>query len=384
MNEYKRTLQTSKYSFFLFGPRGTGKSTWINATFPNSLAINLLKSKDYRPLLKDPALLEAWITAQNPKIVVIDEIQKLPQLLDEIQALMLEHKSIQFVLTGSSARKLKKIKANLLAGRARTKGLFTITSHEMNYDFDLKSILKFGTLPAVLNLPNDKDKIEFLESYVQTYLNEEIKQEAVVRALEPFIRFLEVSALMNGHIWNNSEISREVGCGRSTIEGYLSIILDTLIGYRVEALRARAKVKEKYNPKYYYFDCGVVRGLAGNLSNEPESTQIGYLFETFILNELRAYLSYNNSTAKIFYWGTPSKNEVDFIIEQGKTRVALELKTSKHWKSDFNFGLKTLSAEKKVTYIYGIYDGERELISDSIKVFPVKAFLKRLWSGHFF
>lgn len=335
-------------------------------------------------MLKDPGLLEAWVVAQKPKIVVIDEIQKLPEILDEVHSLMLEHKTIQFVLTGSSARKLKKMKANLLAGRARTKELFTITSQEMNFDFNLSDVLKYGTLPEVLNLPTSEDKIEFLESYVQTYLNEEIKQEAIVRALEPFIRFLEVSSIMNGQIWNNSEIAREVGCGRSTIEGYLSIIMDTLIGYRVEALRARAKVKERHNPKYYYFDCGVVRALTGNLQGEIESIQVGYLFETFILNELRAYASYKNKKINIFYWGTPSKNEVDFVVEFGTVRIGLELKTSKNWKENFNTGLNTLLTEKKVNFVYGVYNGERELMSKEIKIFPVKKFLKQLWNENLF
>lgn len=377
--KFERVLKPSKYSFFLFGPRGTGKSTWLKSNFEDALTVNLLKAKDYRQLLSDPGLLELWISAQDSKVVVIDEIQKIPELLDEIQSLMIEHKDIQFVLTGSSARKLKKMKANLLAGRARTREFFTITSAEMNFDFNLQEILKYGCLPEVLNLPTAEDKIEFLESYVQTYLNEEIKQEAIVRALEPFIRFLEVSSIMNGQIWNNSEISREVGCGRSTIEGYLSVIMDTLIGYRIEAYRARAKVKEKHNPKYYYFDTGVLRALGGSLHREIESSQAGYFLETFILNELKAYSSYKQKKFKIFYWGTPSKTEVDFVLDDGKNKIGLEIKLSQKWKSDFNFGLQTLAAEKKITQSYGIYDGDRALVSNSIKVFPVKQFLKMLW-----
>jgi len=384
MNSYfKRALSPSKHSFFLFGPRGTGKTTWLYEHFKDVLFINLLKSNSYRDLLRNPNLLESWVKAENAKVVVIDEIQKIPELLDEVQALMLEHKGLQFVLTGSSARKLKKMNANLLAGRARSKEFFTITSSEMNFDFDLKEILKFGCLPEVLNLKSANDKIEFLDSYVTTYLNEEIKQEAIVRSLEPFIRFLEVSSIMNGQIWNNSEISRQVGASRTTVEGYLSVILDTLIATRIEAFRVRAKVKEKHNPKYYFFDTGVVRALGANLNSEIESTQIGYLFETFILNELKAYSSYRQRKFKIFYWGTPSKNEVDFVIEADNKKIGLELKTSKKWNSHFNFGLKTLLAENKITKAYGIYDGERSLSEDNIKVLPVKTFLKQLWNDSF-
>lgn len=379
--QYERALEPSKFSYFLFGPRGTGKSTWIQATYPNAMTVNLLRAKEYRELLKDPGLLEQWVKAANPKTVVIDEIQKLPELLDEIQNLMFERKSLQFVLTGSSARKLKKMNANLLAGRARTREFYTITSHEMNYNFNLRDILRFGCLPAVLNLNSAADKAEFLEAYVQTYLNEEIKQEAIVRALEPFVRFLEVSSLMNGQIWNGAAISRDVGSVRTTIEGYLSVILDTLIAVRIDAFKARAKVKERHNPKYYYFDPGVVRALGGRLHAEIESQETGYLFETFILNEIRAYASYRQKRIKIFHWGTPSRNEVDFVIESGKAKIALELKTSKQWKSEFNFGLKSLLEEEKVQKAYGIYDGDRALTADKIAVLPVKTFLRQLWAG---
>lgn len=381
---YTRVLKPSKHSFFLFGPRGTGKSTWLHEVFPKSLYINLLKAKDYRPLLKDPGLLQSWIQASDKKVIVVDEIQKIPELLDEVHDMMTNDKSRQFVLTGSSARKLKKMNANLLAGRARTREFFTITSAEMNYDFDLKDILRFGCLPEVLNLPTREEKIEFLDAYVQTYLNEEIKQEAIVRALEPFIRFLEVSSIMNGQIWNNSEISREVGAGRTTVEGYLSVILDTLIAVRVEALVARAKVKEKHNPKYYYFDPGVVRALGNKLHAPIEATEIGYLFETFILNEVRAFSSYHQRKIKISYWGTPSQNEVDFIFDDGSIKIGIELKTAKTWKDKYNFGLSTLLTEKKIQKAYGVYDGDRDLISEGIHVFTVKNFLRKLWAEKLF
>ncbi len=381
---YKRLLQPSEHSYFLFGPRGTGKSTWLRSQYEQALYINLLKSKEYRSLLRDPGLLESWIKAEEKKVVIIDEIQKLPELLDEIHELMTTDKKLKFILSGSSARKLKKMNANLLAGRARTRECYTITSAEMNFDFNLREILKFGTLPEVLNLKKVADKIEYLESYVQTYLNEEIKQEAIVRVLEPFIRFLEVSSIMNAQIWNSSEISRDVGASRSTIDGYLSVILDTLIAIRIDSFVARAKVKEKHNPKYYYFDAGIVRALGNKLNHEIEDYQIGFLFETFILNEIRAYSCYHQKKIKIYYWGTPSENEVDFILDNGKIKIGLELKTSKTWKEKYNFGLKTLIEAKKINKFYGIYDGERDLLSQGIHVFNCKNFLKKLWSGDIF
>lgn len=376
---FKRLFQASKYSYFIFGPRGTGKSTWLTGEYQDSLYINLLKSKDYRTLVKEPELLNNWLTASNKKIVVIDEIQKIPELLDEVQDIMTRNKNIKFVLTGSSARKLKKINANLLAGRARTREFYTITSAEMDFTFDVEQILKYGCLPESLSLKDEQDKIEYLEAYVQTYLNEEIKQEAIVRSIEPFIRFLEISSIMNGQIWNNSEIARDVGVARTTIEGYLSVILDTLIATRIESYIAKAKVKEKHNPKYYFFDSGVVRALANKLQHPLDAPDKGYLFETFLLNEIRAFASYNQKKIKIQYWGTPSLNEVDFVIDTGSKKIGIELKTSKEWKRSFNSGLNVLLQEKKINTAFGVYCGDRDLSAEGITVMSVRSFLKKLW-----
>ena len=384
-NFFNRQFKAPRFSYFLFGPRGTGKSTWIIKEYGTEAYLNLNKATDFFPLSKDPSILKSLIKDQNSDWFIIDEIQKLPGLLDEIQELMTDPEiKVKFILTGSSARKLKSINVNLLAGRARVRNFFTLTSQELDFNFNIDHILKYGALPQVHQLKDENDKIDYLESYTQTYLNEEIKQEAIIRKLEPFIRFLDVSALMNGQIWNNSEIAREVGVARTTIEGYLAVLIDTLIARRIEGFRPRAKVKEKSNPKFYYFDAGVVRALRSRLREPLDSLERGYLFETWILNELEAYISYHRTGSKVMYWETPQHNEVDFIYQRGNSSYGIELKSAKEWKREFNLGLQTLIQEKKIKSGLGIYRGERTLTFEGIKVYPVMEFLKKMWKDQLF
>ena len=382
---FTRSLKAPNQSFFLFGPRGTGKSTWLKSSFKAPLYINLHSSKDYLDLVKNPALLRDLIQAADKKWVAIDEIQKLPLLLDEIQEIMGDDSfKVQFILTGSSARKLKKKNSNLLAGRARLRNFFPLTSEELGYDFNVDELLKYGCLPTIHQLSKHQDKVDYLFSYAQTYLNEEIRQEAVVRQLEPFIRFLDVSSLLNGQIWNCSEIARDVGVARTTVEGYLSILLDTLIAEKVEGFRPQAKVKEKSNPKYYYFDSGVVRALSGNLNESLSAYEKGYLLETWILHELRAFSSYKMKMAQFSYWDIPQKAEVDFIVKVGARRFGIEIKYSKEWKTSFNDGLNVLLEKKHIQQGFGVYQGERELKQGAVRIFPLKIFLRKLWNEELF
>lgn len=384
-HQFKRRMVLPKTSFFLFGPRGTGKSTWIKENIPEALYINLLKGSDYLPLLKDPSYLRLLVEGASARWIVIDEVQKLPALLDEVHQLIFEFKDqYKFALTGSSARKLKRENANMLAGRARRRDFFPLTSEELNFDFEIENILKYGTLPEVLNLSAKEDKIDYLESYVNTYLKEEITQEAVARNLDSFVRFLEVSSLLNAQILNISNVARDVGVARTTVESYFSILGDTLLTSKVEGFRVRAKVKESVQAKLFFFDCGVARALSGRLRENIDTLDKGYLFETFILNELRAYNSYAACGATIGYWGTPSENEVDFIFKAGSNLTGIEIKTSKEWKPAFNKGLNVLLEAKKINRAYGVYWGERALKINNIHIFPVKEFCQRLWSGDLF
>lgn len=229
---YKRHLKAPRDSFFLFGPRGTGKSTWMKFDFKPHLTVDLLRSKTFLDLASDPGLLRMQVEAlPRGSRVLIDEIQKLPGLLDEVHAMIFDFDgSYQFALTSSSARKLKRTNANLLAGRAIQRQMFPLTSAEMEDDFDLEFALKFGSLPRILGLRSEEECRDYLTSYVETYLKEEIQQEAVVRSLPAYHRFLRHAALMNGQVTNLSNLSREASVPRATLDGYFSILTDTLLG----------------------------------------------------------------------------------------------------------------------------------------------------------
>ncbi|MBP9682206.1 MAG: ATP-binding protein [Bacteriovorax sp.] len=380
---FKRNLIPPNDSFFLFGPRATGKTTWLESHFKDALIINLLLSKNYLSLSKDPSLLRDMVNASKNDWVVIDEIQKVPSLLDEVHQLIHE-KNKKFVLTGSSARKLKRNHANLLAGRAFSKHFYTLTSEELNFDFLVEDILTYGNLPQVHNLSKSEDKILYLESYVETYLKEEVQQEALVRNLDSFHRFLEVSAILNGQTLNSSNIARETGVARSSVDNFFSILNETLLGNFLPGNKLKAKVKEVSNPKFYYFDPGIVRVLTNQIRDKIENTERGFLLETWIYNELKAYISYKNIGGEFSYWGTPSNSEVDFIWKRGKSAVGFEVKSSNSWKKDYNQSLTTLLESKKISRAYGIYLGDQSLKNTHIEIFPVKIFLKKLWGGEIF
>ena len=301
-------------------------------------------------------------------------------LLNEVHSLIFDFEDkYQFALTGSSARKLKKENANLLAGRAITRQFFPLSSHELIDDFSIESILQYGSLPRVINLKTKEDKIDYLTSYVETYLREEIQQEAVVRNLQAYNRFLKHAAIMNGQVVNLSNISREAAIPRATLDGYFSILKDTLLGDFIEAIHLKAKVKEVSTPKFYFFDCGVVRAIRNEL-REPLGSEKGFLLENLILNELKMVSSYRSLGWQINYWGVPSGGEVDFIISQGKKHIGIEIKTSKSWRKDYSKGLTTLLAENKIHKAIGIYLGKEKLKEDGIEIYPIEKFLKLLWS----
>jgi predicted AAA+ superfamily ATPase len=380
--KYKRLLVSPSQSFFLFGPRGTGKSSWLRDHFKPDLSIDLLKSEEYLRFSTEPELLRDRVAALPDKSkVVIDEIQKVPALLDEVHSLMFSHEGkYQFALTGSSARKLKQAEANMLAGRAVKREMFPLCSKELGSDFSPELVMKFGSLPALFSLSGPEEKIDFLYAYVETYLREEILREALVRKLQNYQRFLKHAAFMNAQVTNMNNISREAGVARSTVEGYFEILVDTLLGTFVEPIHLKAKIKEVAAPKFYFFDCGVVRALRNELS-EGLGEQAGYLLETLILNEIRAYSSSRNLNLQIHYWGTPSGTEVDFIICKGRKKVAIEVKSSKRWDSKFNRGLHSCSSSNELDKLIGVYKGASCMKLDGVEIFPVKDFCAALFAG---
>ena len=371
---YPRLLTLPKKSFFLFGPRGTGKSVWLQQHIPHAaLSINLLRSSEYLKYKRTPSLFRQEVLAlKNKKAwIIIDEIQKLPELLNEVHNLLFESQnSYRFALSGSSARQLKRSQANMLAGRALLKKMFPLSKLEIGKDFKLLDTIRYGQLPLSVTESASKDKIEFLDAYIETYLKEEIQQEALVRNLDNFYRFLSVTALMNGQILNITNIARDVGVARSTVQGYFSILEDTLLGWHLPAYRNKAKVKEIAHAKFYLFDCGVQRALAGLHRDKPSKNETGLLFETFVLNEFRAINSWKSHGARFFYWRTESGNEVDLIWKKGPKSIGFEIKSSNLWKEKFNKGLNVLLNSGDIHRAFGVYRGDRALKMGKITVLP--------------
>lgn len=380
---YTRQLDVPDQSFFLFGPRGTGKTTWLSARLPQAIWFDLLQTSTFLQLLRSPDSFSQRLDAVDTGgWVVVDEVQRLPVLLDEIHALMNRHPGkFKFAITGSSARKLKRQGTNLLAGRAINRRFFPLTGAEMNYDFDTDELLRFGCLPAIRSTSLSPQRIDILEAYVANYLQEEIQQEAAVKQLDSFHRFLEVAALMNARVTNVAGIARDAGVARPTVQGYFQVLIDTLVGFWLPAWQPRVKVKERRQPKFYFFDTGVIRGIAGRLREPLGDEERGGLLETLILHELRSWMNVSNCGGDLRYWSTPSGSEIDLVWTRGKRAVGIEVKASRQWRREFSGTLKEMSATGRLTRCFGIYRGRERLQDGPVTILPVKAFMQELASG---
>lgn len=382
-----RNLPLPKKSFFLLGPRGTGKSTWLRTVLPKAKWYNLLRNSELFRLMQNPEVFRQELDIlPNNTWVVIDEIQRLPSLLNEVHDVIATRPKdgLRFALTGSSARKLKRSGINLLAGRAIQRRMFTLTSDEIGENFDLEQALRFGTLPDSYLADSSDDRIDFLESYLDTYIKEEIKEEALVRKLEPFARFLRVAALANGQQTNLSSLSRDAAASRPTVDGYFEVLIDTLLGFWLPAWQPRAKVKEVAKPKFYFFDPGVVRALTGTLREPPSPEERGQLFETFIINEIRAWIACKNTGGEIGYWRTPSNAEIDLVYRSPgskKNTIGFEIKSSKNWKSEYSRALKERIKDHTLEKAYGIFCGPGPLKDGNVNILDWRTFLHKLWAN---
>lgn len=378
---YTRLLSPPKHSFFLFGPRGTGKTTWLKTAFKEAKWFDLLRSEELLKLMRKPEQLRFEVEAlKKGSWVVIDEIQKLPLLLNEIHSLIADHgNKYKFALSGSSARKLKRLDANFLAGRVFNRKFFPLTGAELNYNFVVDDLLRYGTLPKVCAEP--RNRIDILEAYTANYIREEIQQEALVQNLASFSRFLEVAAVMNGQTVNASNIARDAGVARPTVQRYFDTLTDTLIGTWLPAWRPKAKVKEVSHPKFYFFDTGVVRAVQNRLRDPLEPVERGYLFETLVLQELRARINIAGCGGELFYWGTPSRSEIDFIWRRGRKVFGFEVKAVSEWKTGYGSALNELFSEGRIQKCFAVYLGDIRLKDRSIHVLPVKEFMKDLTRG---
>lgn len=364
----------SKKSHFLFGPRGTGKSSLIKHDIGDqALIIDLLHSETYMRLLENPSLIESIIELNVRPYIVIDEIQRIPELLNEVHRLI-ENKGFRFLLTGSSARKLKRQGVNLLAGRARQAEIFPLTYHELN-NFNLTKYLQYGGLPMVLL--SDEPQ-EDLDAYVHTYLEEEIRAEALVQKLPAFSRFLHLSAITSGTTLNFASIASDTGVSGPTLREYYQILEDTFLGFSVLPWKYSVKRKAVTTARFYYFDTGVRNRLA-MINSIPNQTDLfGQAFEHFIAMEIRAYLSYTRKKLPLYFWRTYEGQEVDFIIDD---RVAIEVKASTKISTKNLKGLVYLMEENKLKNYYLVSQDPIATKQGGIYILPWENFLKRLWDG---
>lgn len=363
-------------SFFLFGPRTTGKTTLIRRQLAKTaFIIDLLDSRYFLRLSGEPHDLESLIAANPADIIVIDEIQRIPDLLNEIHRLI-EAKKQTFLLTGSSARKLRRGKANLLAGRVWNAGMFPLIYREVP-DFNLNRYLRYGGLPGVYL---SKHPEEELDAYVNTYLKEEILAEGLIRRLPPFSRFLKTIAMANGEMINFTKLANDSQVPPSTVTEYVGLLEDTLIGFLLPAWSESKKRKAIKTGKFYFFDPGVTHTLAGTETLDRNSNLYGKSFEQFIGMELRAYLSYKRKKIPLTYWRSKSGHEVDFLIG---TKTAIEVKASKKISKNDLKGLRYLKEEGVFQNLLLVSQDPVRIRTDDILCIPWQQFLSDLWKDKF-
>ena len=386
-----RLLRFPEWSFFLFGPRATGKSTWLKQVLPDALRLDLLDATLYLELARDPHRLEGMAGYRPPgSWIILDEIKKTPALLDEVHRLM-ESRRWRFALCGSSARKLRRGGANLLAGRAITLNMEGFCAAELGDRFVLPFSLEWGLLPIVQREPDRAADI--LQAYVNTYIKEEIREEGLVRSVPPFLRFLAVAGLLNGQTLNAGNIAREAAVPRSTVDTYFSILTDTLLGHFLPAWRPAIKVRETAHPKFYWFDPGVARGAAGLLRDAVDRTWKGVSLETLIFHELRVYNEMSRKMRPLAYYRTAAGVEIDFVVETKRRQsgkpahvVVIEVKMSEKWDRSWETAMRDLASLGgiRVDGMYGIYTGPRIYRFNGLKVLPVLDFLRALHRGEIF
>jgi predicted AAA+ superfamily ATPase len=354
-------------SFFLLGPRGTGKSTWVDAILPRALKVDLLKESTYAELLGHADRLEAMADAHGGGVVVIDEVQKLPSLLDEVHRLI-EKRGLRFVLTGSSTRKLKRSGANLLAGRARTLTMHPFTASELGKQFDLAHAIRFGMLPSAWT---GDEPGEYLKSYVGTYLREEVQHEALVRNLASFNRFLEAASFSQGGVLSAQAVASDCGINRKTVENHFDLLEDLLLAVRLPVFSRRATRKLTTHPKFYFFDAGVYRAIRPRGPLDTSEEIDGAAIETLVLEALRAENANHDLGYQVFFWRTADQKEVDFVLYGERGLHAFEVKRSSRFREGDIASLRLFCDDYPEAAGCLLYGGRQSYKFGSIDVVPL-------------
>lgn len=374
-----RFLKIPKSSFFLFGPRGTGKTTWLNNEIKDSLLVDLLQPEQFRIFNAKPERLKELVYG-NPdkKVIIIDEVQKAPELLNVVHSLIEEKKGYQFVLTGSSSRKLKRSGVDLLAGRVLNMTLHPFMAAELKEKFDFDRALGQGLVPLIA-MSNDPDRV--LSSYTALYVREEVQMEGLVRNIGGFSRFLEAVSFSHASVLNISNVARECEIERKVVESYISILEDLLLAYRVPVFTKRAKRATVHHPKFYYFDAGVFRSVRpkGTL-DRPEEID-GAALEGLIAQHLIAWNAYSGGQNNVYYWRTRSGTEVDFIVYGAEVFWAIEVKNTARIRNEDLRTLRSFKEEYPEAELYFLYRGDEKVLINGILCIPCVEFLNKLKPG---
>lgn len=362
-------------AMFLFGARQTGKSTLLKERFPKAIYIDLLKSDVRNRFKQHPEEFRESLLRYPPEtLVIVDEIQKVPDLLDEVHWLMVE-KGLWFILSGSSARKIKKSGANNLGGRAIPETLFPLVSAEIP-DFDIERAVQNGMIPRHYMVANARNR---MRAYIDLYVKEEIIEEALVQNVDEFIRFMEVAAIMDGEILNYENVASDCGVSANTVKAYYKILVDTLLGFEVPAYRKVIKRKLYKSPRFYYFDIGIANHLTKRYQLAPKTPEYGHAFEHLIIQEIVAYLAYTNSDEELTYWHTYDNIEVDAII--GDARVAIEIKSTDHVDHGDKKGIMEFAKEHPNAKQILVSRDRISRRSGNVDLYYVTDFFKALWAG---
>lgn len=373
---YTRILKppAGKKSFFLFGPRGTGKTTWLKTHFPQALYFDLLNSEVYNDLLARPHRLAQMIPESWRDWVILDEVQRIPALLHEAHRLI-ETRHLPFALTGSSARKLRRGEVNLLAGRALTLFMYPLTALELGADFTLRQALTFGHLPPIFS---EHDPKRYLESYVTTYLREEVQQEGITRNLGAFSRFLEVASFSQAQLLSIATVARESAVHRKIAEHYFTILEDLLIATRIPVFTKKAKRRMVAHPKFFFFDAGVYRTLRPQGPLDTPQDIDGAALETLVFQEVQAMNHYRQFGYQVHFWRTASGHEVDLVLYGSRGIVAIEVKRNARVTDSALKGLRTFLSEYPMARAYFLTGGDHDGWEGKIRVLPVEIFLRNI------